>query len=46
MNDFNNTKDAADAAYNADAGWGISPDTCRKDQNAGYKTTHVRVNGL
>jgi predicted chitinase len=46
MNDFKNTTDAADAAYNANAGWGKSPEACRKDQTGGYKRTHARVKGF
>jgi predicted chitinase len=45
-NDFKSAKDAANAAYNANAGWGKSPEKCSQDKTGGYKTTHARVNGF
>lgn len=46
INSFKTTTDAANAAYNANAGWGKSPDVCKQDKTGGYATTHSRVNGF
>lgn len=45
-NDFQTVTDGALAAYNANAGWGKSPEKIKQDQTGGYALTMKRAKGF
>jgi predicted chitinase len=46
INDFKNTEDAVNAAYNSNAGWGKTYQDIKADKTGGYAKACSRVNGF